>query len=142
MFDYLSYWSAGPGFAENNYPMGVDVGLNNGVFQDKMQMAVLDKFSGAISPSVYFLSGPSSGLINQPANFTLDVRGYLMKPIMFRCFDGISAEPFTRMHTSTVFNALMNFSFTPNSPIQYQIYCSNDARYLDAPSIAFVVSKV
>ena len=141
----MTYWGAGPFFLE--YPMGVDVATVQGRPQDKRQMAVLTKY--AHSPpnreNAYWLSGPTTGTVGTAsANFTLDVRTYIpaMAPVVtFQCYDSVSADSFWSTDTSGhEFNYWVNFTYTAEVAGVYQVFCVNDADWLDAPAVVYTAS--
>ena len=118
--------------------MGVDRVLVGGRWQARRQMSVLNKYAEAPSAKDYWLTGPTRGPAAGPStNFTLDVRGYLPQPVVFRCFDGWNATAFITLTTTTRFTALMNFTYTSQQARPYQIYCQNDSGFNDAPALTY-----
>ena len=98
-----TYWGGGPFF--ETYPMGVDPGFVQGRVQDKRQMAVLSKYSQAVLPKVYFLTGPGKGRVGEASgNFTVEVRSWLQSNVTFRCYDSVATKPFVTLTTNTEWN--------------------------------------
>ena len=141
LFCCCSYWGAGPFFLD--YPMGVDAATVQGRQQDKRQMAVLTKYaqSPANRENAYWLSGPSIGTVGAPSsNFTLDVRSYMAPPMVvtFTCYDSVNFDSFYTVDTSgNQFNFWVSFTYTAIVAGEYQIFCVNDANWVDAPAVVY-----
>ena len=133
----MTYWVAGA-FYGYRHPMGIDRITVDGRWQEQRQIAPLAKYAQSALPATYFLTGPSSGPASSPsANFTLDVRAWIPAPVTVQCYDGVSADSFWRVTSSYEFNLWLNFSYTPAAAGRYQIYCSNDGGWVDAPALQY-----
>ena len=132
-------WVAGA-FYHYVHPMGIDKGTVQGRWQDQRQMAPLAKYAESpLDTNTYFLSGPASGSVGAPsANFTLDARAYIPSPVTVQCYDGVSVDSFWRQTATYEFNWLVNFTVTAKAAGQYQIYCTNDGGWIDAPALQYV----
>jgi hypothetical protein len=123
--------------------MGIDRALVQGRWMDQRQMAPLAKFAGSsLSTTTYALFVPSTGRAMQPSpNITLDCRAYIPSPVTLLCYDGVSLEPFWGLTTSFPFNLLVNFTYTAQQAGQYQIYCTNNAGWLDAAAALYTATN-
>lgn len=158
----LTYWSAGPWFS-GHYPYDVDaktIYTNcsaeqqakkdkrcTKIPQDAVQMAVLSQWSGAAPPSQYFLNGPATGpTAASSAPFTLLYRGFIKKPITFRCFarveDGDSPVEL-QTYTCPVGwnNCETNFTVTAAKSQNHTVYCLNDGGLSDATGLPYTSSS-
>ena len=89
---------------------------------------------------MYWLTGPSSGNVGSASNFTIDVRAYMQTEVTFKCYDAVHSEPFCSISTvGHQFNFLVNFTYTASSAGKYQIFCVNDADWIDAPAVVYTV---
>ena len=134
----MTYWGGGPFFLD--YPMGVDVATVQGRQQDKRQMAVLTKYAKSpANRNAYWLSGPTTGSVGKSSgNFTLDVRSYLPEKVTLNCYDGVQFQPFYSVDTGmNEFNFWVNFTYTATVTGEYQIFCVNDADWIDAPAVVY-----
>lgn len=158
----LTYWSAGPWFS-GGYPYDVDaktIYTNcsaeqqakkdkrcTKVPQDAVQMAVLSQWSGAAPPSEYFLNGPATGPTAAPsAPFALLYRGYITKPITFRCFAAVedNKSPAALLtHTCPVGwnNCEANFTVTAAQSRNHTVHCVNDGGLKDAVGLRYTSSS-
>jgi endoglucanase len=158
----LTYWSAGPWFS-GKYPYDVDaktIYTNcsaeqqakkdkrcTKVPQDAVQMAVLSQWSGAAPPNEYFLNGPATGPTEAPsAPFTLLYRGYITKPITFRCFAVVENEDSSAdllTHTCPVGwnNCEANFTVTATKSQNHTVKCTNNGSLQDAVGLAYSSSS-
>ncbi|WP_205857481.1 glycoside hydrolase family 5 protein [Phytoactinopolyspora endophytica] len=107
----VTYWSGGAWF--ENYVMGITPQRDG---RNTVQMAVLDKYTGAPAPDVYYLSGPNGGCAEESsAPFIVDYRGYIEQPIRVYPTDiggGGQFEP-ASVKLSPGFNGLATFRYTP-----------------------------
>ena len=134
----MTYWVAGA-FYHYVHPMGIDRATVQGRWQDQRQMAPLAKYAQSdLSGTTYFLAAPATGPVGSPsANITLDVRAYIPKPVTVQCYDGASVDSFWRATSSYEFNWQLNFTYTAKAAGQYQLYCTNSAGWIDAPSVTY-----
>ena len=132
-----TYWVAGA-FYGYHHPMGIDRVTVDGRWQEQRQMAPLAKYAQSDLQATYFLSGPAEGSAGSPsANITLDVRAYIPSPVTLLCYDGVHSGSFWQFTTHYEFNLLLNFTFTAPAAGRYQIYCTNDGGFIDAPAIQY-----
>ena len=121
----VTYWAAGPWFQA--YAMGIEPQPDG---RDTVQVAVLEKYTGAPSPKPYYLSGPQGGdggVESQP--FVVDYRGYVTKKIVITPNDGGGGGSFAPASVAldTGFNGLGSFTYTPAAGIaDYSIGCTNN----------------
>ena len=133
----MTYWVAGA-FYGYVHPMGIDRVIVDGRWQEQRQIAPLAKYAQSDLPATYFLSGPPAGPVGSPsANWTLDVRAFIPSPVTVQCYDGASVDSFWRLTSSYEFNLLVNFTYTADTAGSYQIYCTNDGGWLDAPAVQY-----
>ena len=134
----MTYWVAGA-FYGYVHPMGIDRITVDGRWQEQRQMAPLAKYAQSALTATYFLSGPAEGAVGSPsANWTLDVRAYIPSPVTVQCYDGAHVDGFWQLTTSYEFNLLVNFTYTAEVAGQFQIYCTNDGGWIDAPAVQYV----
>jgi endoglucanase len=107
----VTYFSAGAWF--QNYAMGITPQVDG---RNTVQMAVLDKYTGAPAPTVYYLSGPNGGCEQEASSpFIIDYRGYIEQPLRIWPADsgaGGQFEP-SSIKLSNGFNGLATFTYTP-----------------------------
>jgi len=137
----MTYWVAGA-FYHYVHPMGIDKATVQGRWQDQRQMAPLAKYAQSdLYMTTYFLNGPTTGAVGVPsANFTLDCRAYIPSPVTLQCYDGVNGGSFWSLTTNYEFNFLVNFTYTAKEAKEYQIFCTNNARWIDAPSLTYTVT--
>jgi len=59
--------------------------------------------------------------------------------VTLQCYDGVNYESFWSLTTNYEFNLLVNFTYTAKEAGQYQIFCTNNAGWIDAPSLTYTV---
>lgn len=135
----LTYWSAGPDFI--NYNLGVEpqnLGLTNQ--QDTVQMSVLTKYSGGMTPSNYFISGPNRGSASVPSTpFTITYYGYITTPITFTPSDNGAGGTFipSTVTCGAGFNCSMNFTYTALGTDAYSISVTNGIGLVNPPAMGY-----
>lgn len=118
--------------------MGIDRIAVDGRWQEQRQIAPLAKYAQSTLPATYFLTGPSAGSVDSPsANWTLDVRAWIPQPVTINCYDGVSVDSFWSATTSYEFNYWTNFTYTASAAGRYQIYCTNNGGWVDAPAVQY-----
>lgn len=125
----FTYWAAGPFFANYQYSVQPD-----GSGRDKVQWAVLTKYTNAKQPSVYFLDGPTSGPTGMASsNFTITYRGLIKAPITFTPSDNGAGGTFTPSSVTMEpdFNGTATFTYTAPSEQVYSISVTNDSGLTD-----------
>jgi hypothetical protein len=140
------YWSAGPnsrGYNPGGYGIEPDAGSypkpNNGI-----ELAVLDKYTNAPSPTYYFLEGPNRGSANQPsANFTIDYRGYVRTTFRVTPSDGGAGGTFTPAYVDCPpgFNCAATFTYTASGSGVYTISSTNNAQMSDPPALVYTTES-
>ena len=121
--------------------MGIDRITVDGRWQEQRQIAPLAKYAQSTLPATYFLTGPSAGSVGSPsANWTLDVRAWIPSPVTIQCYDGTTVHSFWSITSKFEFNLLVNFTYTASMAGQFQIYCTNDGGWVDAPAVQYVAS--
>ena len=131
----FTYWAAGPWFG--SYPMGIEPQKDG---RDTLQMAVLEKYSGAASPQEYYLSGPQRGTSGTASTaFTLDYRGYLTSAATFTPSDSGAGGTFTPSQVvfEPGFNGLGTFTYTAAGSATYEIGCTVNTAWTDPAALGF-----
>jgi len=91
--------------------------------------------------TTYFLNGPTNGTMGAPSkNFTLDCRAYIPSPVTLQCYDGVNMGSFWSVTTNYEFNLLVNFTYTAKEAREYQIFCTNNAGWIDAPALIYTIT--
>ncbi|HVX45272.1 MAG TPA: glycoside hydrolase family 5 protein, partial [Mycobacteriales bacterium] len=131
----LTYWAAGAWFRD--YPMGIEEQLDG---RDTVQMAVLEKYTGATAPKKYYLSGPQRGGAGAPSDpFTLDYRGYHTAPLTITPQDGGAGGTFSPASVSMPagFNGLATFTYRAPGSATYRIGGTNSSGLTDPPPVGY-----
>jgi aryl-phospho-beta-D-glucosidase BglC (GH1 family) len=129
------YWNLGPFYVY--YPYSIEPDLTD---IDKVQVAVLTKYTNAVQPAIYSLtkSPPATGIM-PVSEFTISYRGLIKTPITFIPNDGASGGTFVpRIMTMPAgFNGRLSFKYISNKADIYVIGVTNNAGLIDPPSIVF-----
>lgn len=132
----VTYWAAGPWF--QSYAMGIQPQPDG---RDTVQVAVLEKYTGAPAPKPYYLSGPAGGdpgVASEP--FVIDYRGYIRHPITIIPSDAGASGTFApgSLTLDRGFNALAKFTYTPPpGRAEYAISCSNRGGLTDPAPVPY-----
>jgi hypothetical protein len=134
-----TYWAAGPWF--QSYAMGIEPQPDG---RDTVQVAVLEKYTGAPGPKPYYLSGPHGGDAGTPSEpFVIDYRGYLTQDIVITPNDSGGAGHFTpaSLTLATGFNGTGSFTYTPPAgTADYSIGCTNNAGLTNPAALSYSTS--
>lgn len=127
------YWNLGPYYT--SYPYSIEPDLT-GI--DKVQVAVLTKYTNAVQPAIYSLtkSPPGTGIM-PVLEFTVSYRGLIKTPITFIPNDGASGGSFVpRSMTMPVgFNGTLSFKYISKKIDTYMIAMTNNAGLTDPSPI-------
>ena len=128
------YWNLGPFFLSYPYSIEPDV---TGV--DKVQVAVLTKYTNAAQPVTYTLIKSAPGPIGMPSSeFTISYRGLILTPITFIANDGGAGGRFMpdNITMPAGFNGVVNFTYIPPKTNIYMIGVTNNAGLTDPPPVS------
>lgn len=135
----VTYWAGGPWF--RSYPMGIEPQPDG---RDTVQVAVLEKYTGAAAPKPYYVSGPQGGNAGQPSEpFVVDYRGYITNNIVITPTDSGAGGHFspTTLTLAPGFNGLGNITYTPPAgTADYPIGFGNNAGLTDPPARQYSTS--
>lgn len=120
-----TYWNAA---GTTNDPLNIDRRSNG---QDAVQTAVLTKYSKAIPPRSYTISGPLTGVEDVPSSdFTIRYNGLILEePVTFTPDDNGAGGTFTPTSITVQpgFNGVATFKYTGPDEGTYQLTALNDA---------------
>ncbi|MBM7789557.1 glycoside hydrolase family 5 protein [Tenggerimyces flavus] len=129
----LTYWAAGLWFTE--YPMGIEPGRDG---RDTVQMAVLQKYTGAEPSKNYLVTGPDRGAAgSQSAPFTADYRGYHAAALQLTPTSSAGTFQPTSLTIPAGFNGAAAFRFTAPSLATYAIATANTSGLTNPPPIGY-----
>ncbi|WP_435126740.1 glycoside hydrolase family 5 protein [Actinacidiphila sp. bgisy144] len=121
----VTYWAAGAWF--RNYPMGIEQQADG---RDTVQLAVLEKYTGAPAPTQLYLSGPQRGSAGEAsAAFTADYRGYHTAALTVVPTDSGAGGTFSPATLSMPagFNGLATFTYKAAGASTYDIGLTNSS---------------
>jgi aryl-phospho-beta-D-glucosidase BglC (GH1 family) len=127
------YWNLGPFFTSYPYSIEPDV---TGI--DKVQVAVLTKYTNAAQPATYTLTKSAPGPVGMPSSeFTISYRGLIKTPITFIANDGGAGGRFMpdNITMPAGFNGVVNFTYIPPQTNIYMIGVTNNAGLTDPPAV-------
>lgn len=135
----VTYWAAGPWF--QSYPMGIEPQPDG---RDTVQVAVLEKYTGAPAPKPYYVSGPQGGDPGQPSEpFVIDYRGYITSNIVVTPNDSGAGGHFspTTLTLAPGFNGLGDITYTPPAGTgNYTIGFTNSSGLTNPAGLQFSTS--
>jgi aryl-phospho-beta-D-glucosidase BglC (GH1 family) len=126
------YWNLGPFFT--SYPYSIEP---DGTQVDKVQVAVLTKYTNAAQPTTYTLKKLLVANATSLPKFTLRYNGLIKKPITFVPNDAGAGGKFApaKITMPPGFNGAAEFEYTPRGRDEYRIGLTNNAGLTDPPSI-------
>jgi len=130
----FTYWAAGPDFV--GYFLSVEP--DDGV--DTVQMAVLTKYTGAVQPTAYYLSGPQRGAAGDASGqFYMQYFGYITTPFTITPTDGGAGGMFNPASITCAdgFNCSRHFTYTAPGTDVYVIGMTNSAQLTNPSSLGY-----
>ncbi|SFF75715.1 Aryl-phospho-beta-D-glucosidase BglC, GH1 family [Actinacidiphila alni] len=131
----VTYWAAGAWF--RNYPMGIEQQADG---RDTVQMAVLEKYTGAAAPTMLYLSGPQRGAKGKASTaFTADYRGYHTSALTIVPTDNAAGGTFSpaSLTMPAGFNGLATFTYKAPGTATYTIGCTNSSGLSDPTPLGY-----
>jgi hypothetical protein len=127
------YWNLGPFYISYPYSIEPDV---TGI--DKVQVAVLTKYTKAAQPTAYTLTKSALRSVGMPSTeFTICYRGLIKTPVTFIPNDGGSGGTFIPLKVTMAagFNGVMKFLYMAPRTGIYMIGVTNNAGLTDPPPV-------
>lgn len=136
-------WQSGPPPSGYAYSLAPGTWISLGTIADAEQWALLTQYTGAAQPTVYFMTGPSSGTVSTPSsNFTVPYRGVLASPVTVTPNDSGAGGTFTpssvTLAAAGTWNPTATFTYTPPAgTMTTKIAVTNNGGLTDPAGIVF-----
>ncbi len=127
------YWDLGPFF--HSYPYSIEPDDKD---MDKVQVAVLTKYTGAAQPATYTVTEAASDAVGKHvSNFTISYRGLIKAPVIFTPSDSGGGGTFVPPAVTMLagFNGIAKFRYIPPGRARIAISTKNNAGFIDPPAI-------